>query len=132
MKKHVTAAAALIWGVAPETRGRILSVSRKNDPADLGLPGGKVEPGETPYEAMVREVFEETGIRVRAAKLVFERPDGPHIVQTFFVTEWEGTPGNTKETGRVKWVELGDMLAEECRSFREYNAALFCHLGLEV
>lgn len=130
--KRVTAVAALIWGKTPETLRCILSVSRKNDHDDVGLPGGKVDPGETPYEAMVREVFEETGVRVLAARLVYERPDGPHIVQTFLVTAWEGEPGNTTEPGRVGWAEPQSLLRDECRSFREYNAALFRHIGLEV
>lgn len=41
------------------------------------LPGGGVEAGETPAEAAVREVREETGLRVRAVRLL-----------------WEGTYGN--------------------------------------
>ena len=36
------------------------------------LPGGGVEAGETPAEAAVREVLEETGVRVRAVRLLWE------------------------------------------------------------
>ena len=36
------------------------------------LPGGGVEPGETAAAAAVREVFEETGLRVRAVRLLWE------------------------------------------------------------
>ena len=37
------------------------------------LPGGGLEAGETPAEAAVREVHEETGLQVRAVRLLFER-----------------------------------------------------------
>lgn len=39
-----------------------ISVSRKHDPMDIGLIGGKVEPNETPYQAIVRESKEESGL----------------------------------------------------------------------
>lgn len=52
------AVVALVF--SPE--GKVLAVSRKDDPNDLGLPGGKAEDGETPFEAVVREVEEETGL----------------------------------------------------------------------
>ncbi|WP_274654646.1 NUDIX domain-containing protein [Paenibacillus humicola] len=34
------------------------------------IPGGHIEPGETPFEAMKRELFEETGARIESAELI--------------------------------------------------------------
>lgn len=47
--------------VIVEQDGLILAVSRKDDHSDLGLPGGKIEVGETPLTAACRESVEETG-----------------------------------------------------------------------
>jgi 8-oxo-dGTP pyrophosphatase MutT (NUDIX family) len=46
-----------------------------------GLPGGGVEPGETPADAAVREFWEETGVFVRLTRLVGVFGSDDHIVQ---------------------------------------------------
>lgn len=58
----VYAAGALVWRVVDD-KLRILVIHRTKY-RDVTLPKGKVDPGETLPETAVREVFEETGIRV--------------------------------------------------------------------
>src|SRR5260370_13576286 len=42
-----------------------------NNPADTyGIPGGRIEPGEEPRSAAVREVFEETGLSIEPSSLI--------------------------------------------------------------
>ncbi|ACY20634.1 NUDIX hydrolase [Gordonia bronchialis DSM 43247] len=62
MSRRVVAVGAVIVDDA----GRILLVLRKNEPQAgyWSLPGGKVEPGETAVDAVVREVAEETGLQI--------------------------------------------------------------------
>jgi 8-oxo-dGTP diphosphatase len=58
--------------VVRDAEGRLLMVRRAHEPG-LGrwsLPGGRIEPGETPAEAAAREVFEETGLVVRVGELL--------------------------------------------------------------
>ncbi len=65
--------------------GRVLMLFRNNPPNQYlfnGV-GGKIEPGESPYQANLREVFEETGIRLQDARFAG-------------IVTWDGTP----ETGR--------------------------------
>lgn len=45
--------------------GNIIAVSRRNSITSFGLPGGKVDPGESHETAICRELFEETGITIR-------------------------------------------------------------------
>ncbi|NMO92557.1 NUDIX domain-containing protein [Actinomycetospora sp. TBRC 11914] len=66
--------------VVRDAAGRLLLVQRGHDP-EAGrwtLPGGRVEAGESPAEAVVREVAEETGLEVVVGRewLVLERPAG--------------------------------------------------------
>lgn len=50
------------------SKGRILLMLRA-DNGLWGLPGGAIDPGEHPAQALVREVFEETGLRVRPVRI---------------------------------------------------------------
>ena len=109
-------------------RGEVLAVSRKDNHDDLGLPGGKVEDGETFEEGAIRETFEEIGVRILRMRHVFDHPCRVHYAHTFQVDEWEGTPVS-KEGAWVGWVPVARLLESSC-SFREYNEALFRALSL--
>src|SRR5690242_5826203 len=58
---------ALVVGAAVVEHGRLLAARRTTPAAAAGrweLPGGKVDPGESPGEALVREIREELGCTV--------------------------------------------------------------------
>ncbi|WP_433800262.1 NUDIX domain-containing protein [Actinomycetospora sp. CA-084318] len=77
---RVAAAGAVVHDAA----GRLLLVRRGRAPqaGRWTLPGGRVEPGESPAEAAAREVAEETGIVVTVGPewLVLERPGPDDVV----------------------------------------------------
>jgi len=89
--------------------GRIL-LTRRADNGQWCLPGGGVESGESVAEACEREVFEETGLRVRVRRLVgvYSHPDQlviypdgnkAHIIALHFTAEVVGgEPGLSNET----------------------------------
>ena len=64
--------------IVTDDTGRLLLVKRGHEPETgrWSLPGGRVNPGESDREAVVREVHEETGLRVEPGRLVgaVERP----------------------------------------------------------
>src|SRR5262245_23671865 len=57
-----------VCGLVYDDLGRILLVHENNDGA-WAAPGGAIEPGESPCDAVAREVWEETGLRVEPVAL---------------------------------------------------------------
>ena len=61
-----------VGAVVTDEQGRLLMIKRGHEPgAGLwSIPGGRIEPGETDAEALVREMLEETGLTVEVGRLL--------------------------------------------------------------
>lgn len=107
MKTVLVSAVALI-----DIDGRVLLAQRPVGKSMAGLwefPGGKIESGETPEVALIRELEEELGINTWAsclAPLTFASHsyDDFHLLMPLFACrKWEGTPVS-RENQTLKWV----------------------------
>ncbi len=69
--------AAAVVAFITDTKGNILVERRKFDPSKgtLDLPGGFVDSLETAEEAVIREVSEETGLKVTSVRYLFSVPN---------------------------------------------------------
>lgn len=99
--------------------GRVLVQQRPPGRSHAGLwefPGGKIDPGETPERALIRELEEELGIDVSPACLApaafASEPLGHlHLVLLLFVCrKWRGTPRGA-EAQALRWCRPADLHA---------------------
>ena len=106
-------AAVGIWFYSQSTN-RYLYLLRDDPkhPDSWGLPGGKIELGESIMAAMVRECEEELGSMPDYVKLMplekFTSADGGFEYNTFFcITETEFTPVLNDEHSGYAWIDSG-------------------------
>ncbi|MFQ1680675.1 8-oxo-dGTP diphosphatase MutT [Pantoea dispersa] len=92
------------------------------------FPGGKIEQHESAEQALKRELMEETGIEVMAAKAIGQADhsyDDLRVTLHFFLVEgWQGEPWG-REGQPQRWVEQRDLVADE---FPPANHALIARL----
>lgn len=97
--------------------GRILIAERPEGKSMAGLwefPGGKVEAGELPEAALIRECHEELGIDISASCLApfafaSHSYDDFHLLMPLYLCrKWEGWPEG-REGQQLKWVRSKDM-----------------------
>jgi ADP-ribose pyrophosphatase YjhB (NUDIX family) len=107
-----------IGAVVTDGHGRLLLIKRGHQPgAGLwSLPGGRIEPGETDAEALVREMLEETGLTVEPGRLLgrVQRPGPGNTVldiRDYAATVTGGTLRAADDAADARWVGEEELAA---------------------
>ncbi len=104
---------SIVVAAAIERDGRYLA-ARRTRPADVAglweFPGGKVEPGETEEEALVREIREELGVEIAVGERIpGEWPLRDDLVLHLYVAALiDGEPAPLEQHDQVRWVAPAD------------------------
>lgn len=95
-----------------------LLAARRCKPIELAgmweFPGGKVDPGETPTQALHRELQEELGIRADLGAEFVGPDDGGwfiterHVMRLWFAVIADGTPQPLVEHDELRWLDVPD------------------------
>lgn len=104
-----------VGGIVFNEREQVLLIQRNQRPA-LGLwsiPGGRQEPGESLAEACEREIFEETGLTVKAVSIVAvveRRIEEFHYVIIDFLASLEAAGDRLPQAGgdaaQARWIDV--------------------------
>jgi 8-oxo-dGTP diphosphatase len=105
-----------VGAVTKDDQGRLLLIKRGHAPAAglWSLPGGRIEPGETDAEALVREMREETGLAVQTGRLigtVRRLGQGGDIldIRDYAATVTGGTLRAGDDAAEARWVTASEL-----------------------
>jgi 8-oxo-dGTP diphosphatase len=96
-----------------DEQGRILLIRQNYGVSAYGFPGGRLDLGEAPEQAVIRETFEETGLAIHVEHLVgvYELDEGRSVTSVFRCSVLEGDPfvRDPAEIAEVGWFKTGEL-----------------------
>ena len=105
----------VIVGAAIIARGRVLACARADPPEVAGkweFPGGKVEPGETEVEALIRECAEELGVRVEVGDRIgrdVPLGHGRAVLRVYAARLVDGDRPRPLEHSELRWLPATEL-----------------------
>lgn len=130
--------------IIPTSRSRYFAVSRRGDTSQWGFPGGKVDPGESHCEAILRETREEIGIELLKHDIVpiFSalckgKVDGvDYWVTTYLSTIPVSSEKDFKKLLKMEpgltgaFLSAEELCSEQTSPFNEYNVGAVAAMRL--
>ncbi|NOX69302.1 MAG: 8-oxo-dGTP diphosphatase MutT [Gammaproteobacteria bacterium] len=108
----------MVAGILRDGDARVLIAERLGDRAFVDLwefPGGKIDAGETPGEALRRELQEELGVEIDSfahfQRISHDYADRQVLIDFFLVSRWLGEPLGLQGQG-IRWIPI-DQLQED-------------------
>ena len=103
--------------VIVDSDNKILLLKRASDPKIWGsskgaLVGGEIEKGETPQQAVEREILEETGLEIKKFIKSFSIQKNPDSIEHIFACRYDGEPTDIKlneENTNYGWYDVDEM-----------------------
>lgn len=106
-------------GVLCRADGRVLMAQRPEGKIAAGwweFPGGKIEAGESPREALARELHEELGVELREARplirFAHDYSNRRVVLDTWLVTAFDGEP-QSREAQAFRWLPVAELAAQQ-------------------
>lgn len=129
-----------VAGVIIDESDRVLLIHRR-DNGHWEPPGGVLELGETFEQGVIREVQEETGLRVEVERLtgVYKNMNRGVVALVFRCHKADGQETTTPESRRVEWMTPDQAAATMTPAYHirvidafEYNVKLRAHNGVDL
>jgi len=109
-----------VIGLAFNDKKEVLLIKRRDIPIWI-IPGGGIEDGETPEEAMIREFQEETGFRIKIKrKAAIYRQDNKKDIHLFVCQIIFGKPTLGPETKEINFFDSNQIPSLSHPSIREW------------
>jgi 8-oxo-dGTP diphosphatase len=103
----------IVVGAAIVHDGQVLAARRSAPAAVAGgweFPGGKVEPGESPADALARECREELGVTVAVGALLGTADIQPgFVLHVYAATLVAGTPAPLEDHDELRWLTAAEL-----------------------
>lgn len=102
-----------VGAIVKNSKGHYLVLYRKVKPKGLAFPAGHIEPDETPEEALIRELYEETGLKAKRIQRKLRATirgccklgANKHLWHVFRIIAYSGRPKRREKT-KHQWLKF--------------------------